>query len=153
MIEIRYANPTDRAQVIALVSRLLRELGEEAEDVGAVDQRKLLREWGPMAETLTVLLAYSEQTCVGVLPLREGFAIYANGRFGTIEEMYVVPELRSCEVGAQLLSRAKEHAAARGWSRLDVTAPESDRWTRTRRFYESAGFTFAGPKLKFMFSS
>jgi hypothetical protein len=29
-----------------------------------------------------------------------------------------------------------------------VTAPESERWRRTRRFYERGGFTFVGPKLK-----
>jgi hypothetical protein len=36
----------------------------------------------------------------------------------------------------------------RGWTRLDVTAPEAERWTRTRRFYKKEGFVFAGPKLK-----
>ena len=36
------------------------------------------------------------------------------------------------------------------WVRVDVTAPESPRWERTRRFYEREGFTFTGPKLKYL---
>ncbi|HZY98599.1 MAG TPA: GNAT family N-acetyltransferase [Candidatus Baltobacteraceae bacterium] len=79
---------------------------------------------------------------------REVGAIYANGPYGIIPEMYVVPSGRSTGVGRRLIERAVEIGRERGWSRIDVTAPESPAWERTVRFYESCGFRFAGPKLK-----
>ena len=51
-------------------------------------------------------------------------------------------------VGALLIEAVKALGRERGWRRVDVTAPESEPWARTRRFYERQGFTFAGPKLK-----
>jgi GNAT superfamily N-acetyltransferase len=62
-----------------------------------------------------------------------------------------VPSHRSVGVGRLLLDAVKAYGRERGWSRIDVTAPESPRWDRTRRFYEREGFTFTGPKLKFVF--
>ena len=79
--------------------------------------------------------------------MSETFAIYANGCYGVINEMYVVPEHRSSSIGAGLVDAAARHGRSRGWRRIDVTAPESDRWVRTRRFYQSLGFVFTGPKL------
>jgi len=34
--------------------------------------------------------------------------------------------------------------------RIDVTAPESARRERTRRFYQRQGYSFTGPKLKLL---
>ncbi|HEV8702170.1 MAG TPA: GNAT family N-acetyltransferase [Candidatus Polarisedimenticolia bacterium] len=82
--------------------------------------------------------------------LVESFAIYANGTYGVINEMYVAPPFRSQGVGGRLIAAVKDLAARRGWGRIDVTAPESPAWDRTRRFHESQGFVFTGPKLKFV---
>jgi len=62
----------------------------------------------------------------------------------------VVPEHRSSMIGAGLIEAAANHGRSRGWRRIDVTAPESDRWVRTRRFHEKLGFVFTGPKLKLL---
>lgn len=80
----------------------------------------------------------------------EAFAIYANGPYGIIDEMYVFPTCRSQGVGGALLDAVKDLAERKGWHRIDVTAPESPSFARTRSFYEREGFTFAGPKLKFI---
>ena len=64
--------------------------------------------------------------------------------------MYTDPEYRSSGVGAKLIQAALEYGRTKGWARIDVTAPESDRWIRTRKFYEKQGFIFTGPKLKFL---
>ena len=61
-----------------------------------------------------------------MLTLSETFAIYAGGRYGVIEEMYVRPAFREKGVGRALLERAATLAADRGWRRLEVTAPEDD---------------------------
>ncbi len=85
-----------------------------------------------------------------MLTLSMAFAIYANGEYGVIDEMYVDPRYRSAGVGALLVQSAAEIGKRKGWNRIDVTAPESERWDRTRHFYEKLGFVFTGPKLKLL---
>lgn len=131
--------------------RLLCELGEEADDLGRLNKPKVLEGWRAAGERFQVFAATDDSGAVlGLLTLSETFAIYANGNYGVIDEMYVVPEHRSTGVGKMLLNAVKEYGRRRGWSRIDVTAPESVRWDRTRQFYEREGFAFTGPKLKFV---
>jgi GNAT superfamily N-acetyltransferase len=74
----------------------------------------------------------------------------ANGNYGIINEMYVAPEYRSAGIGVRLVEAAKNFGRHQGLTRIDVTAPESKRWERTRHFYEKQGFVFSGPKSKFL---
>lgn len=150
-ITIREAGVEEADFVFEWVLRLLRELGDEADDLGALDRGRVTRAWrdaGPRAVTLVARTAEGE--IAGISTVVESFAIYANGPYGVINEMYVAPPYRSQGVGARLIDAVKDLAARRGWGRIDVTAPESPAWDRTRRFYESQGFVFTGPKLKFV---
>lgn len=131
------------------VLRLLQELGEEGEELGELDRKTVLSAWKQRKDLYHVLVAReSKGQIVGVLTLSIAFAIYANGEYGVIDEMYVDPTYRSGGVGAMLVDAAISIGKEKGWNRIDVTAPESERWTRTRRFYEKLGFVFTGPKLK-----
>jgi GNAT superfamily N-acetyltransferase len=142
----------DAPEVLDSVLALLRELGQEAEDLGRLDIERTLDGWRRLAERIHVFAARDAGgAIVGVLTVCEEFAIYANGLLGVINEMYVAPSSRSQGVGKRLIDEAKALARELGWSRLDVTAPESARWERTRAFYRREGFTFAGPKLKYVF--
>lgn len=85
---------------------------------------------------------------MGVLTLTDHFAIYAGGRYGVIDELYVAPGHRSAGVGGMLLEAAKTLGREKAWRRLDVTAPAGEAWERTVRFYEARGFVFTGPKLR-----
>jgi GNAT superfamily N-acetyltransferase len=87
---------------------------------------------------------------VGVATVSEAFALYAQGWHGIINELYVVPQARSSGVGEAMISTIRHFARRSGWRRIEVTAPESPRWERTRRFYEREGFSFTGPKLKYL---
>ena len=150
-VSVEEESLADFGLVVGLVERLLQELGEEGTDAGALDPEAVREGWERRGDGFCAFVARSEAgAVVGLLTLVETFAIFANGPYGIITEMYVAPEHRSGGVGRQLLDAAKRHGRSRGWSRLDVTAPESERWERTRRFYEREGFTFAGPKLKFV---
>lgn len=141
----------DASVVFAWVMRLLNELGEEGDELGALAEEKVLQAWREMADRFHVFVAKTEAGDIcGILTLAEAFAIYANGNYGIINEMYVAPEHRSAGIGARLLDAAKNFGREKGWTRIDVTAPESARWERTRRFYEKQGFVFTGPKLKFL---
>lgn len=147
-VEIVRAGTADRAAVIALVERLLAELEEKPEEFAGLDRLRVQRGLDAAGERFTAFLARAGGREIGVLTLTEHFAIYAGGTYGVIDELYVAPEHRASGVGGRLLAAAAAHGSARGWRRLDVTAPPGAAWERTVRFYESRGFVFTGPKLR-----
>jgi GNAT superfamily N-acetyltransferase len=86
---------------------------------------------------------------IGFISLCESHALYAEGAFGTIQELYVRPDRRSGSIGQNLLARAKTFAAMRSWKRLEVTTPPLPEFDRTLAFYEHEGFAVTGGrKLK-----
>lgn len=148
-IRIERLTTADANIVFDWVVRLLRELGEEGEALGELAHTRVLEAWSRRADEYYVLAAKGDDgQIIGVLTLSVAFAIYANGEYGMIDEMYVDSRFRSAGIGARLVDAAIEIGRGRGWTRLDVTAPESERWSRTRRFYESIGFEYTGPKMK-----
>ena len=148
---VAQATLDDAAVVFDWVERLLRELGEEGDELGTLQHERVLAAWRADPGRQRIFLAsLASGEIAGALTLVESFAIYANGLYGIINEMYVDPAWRSRGVGAALVDAAKGFGRSRGWTRIDVTAPESQRWERTRRFYERQGFVFTGPKLKFL---
>ena len=148
-IRIARATPEEREDVIGLVDRLLAELEEHPEEFAGLDRSRTLRDLEAAGESFTAFLARTgDGKAVGVVTIVETLAIYAGGRYGVIDEMYVAPEHRSSGVGARLIEAAKELGRRRGWARLDVTAPPEKRWERTVGFYERHGFVFTGPKLR-----
>lgn len=95
----------------------------------------------------TVFIATTEHNePVGFIALYESHALYAEGAFGTIPELYVRPAYRSHGVGEQLLHAAKEYGRHKGWKRLEVTTPPLPKFDRTFHFYETQGFDIAGGK-------
>lgn len=152
-VRIRKLTIDDAQVVFSFVLRLLSELGEESDDLGTLNEANVLRAWRNAGDRFHVFAAKDPSSeILGVLTLNEAFAIYANGNYAVIDEMYVLPEHRSSKVGKLLIDAVKELGRSRGWTRIEVTAPESDRWIRSRRFYEREGFTFTGPKLKYFLS-
>lgn len=150
-VRIAPLGPDSAPLVFDTVLALLRELGDEAEDLKSFDAVRVLAAWRERGEGFRVLGAFDTgHALVGLLTLSEAFAIYAGGPYGVIDEMYVLPAWRSRGIGRLLVAEAKAIGRQRGWQRLDVTAPESERWSATRRFYEREGFTFTGPKLKYV---
>jgi GNAT superfamily N-acetyltransferase len=142
----------ERAPIVfALVEQLLRELGEEGDEAGPLDEAALAAAWRARRDQHFAFLAHlGDSAAIGVITVAESFAAYAGGPYGIINEMYVAPGYRSAGVGARLIEVVAALGRARGWRRVDVTAPEAARWARTRRFYERLGFRFAGPKLKLL---
>ena len=147
-IEIVQAGAADRAAVLDLVERLLVELEERPEEFAGIDRARVLAELAEAGDRFAAFLAREDGRDIGILTLTEHVAIYAGGRYGVIDELYVAPGRRSAGVGATLIEAAKTHGAARGWRRIDVTAPPGAAWERSVRFYEKLGFVFTGPKLR-----
>ena len=97
-----------------------------------------------------VFLARAEQgRMAGFISIYESHALYAQGAFGTIAELYVRPEYRSRGVGLALMAEARALATTRDWRRLEVTTPPLPEFDRTLAFYEREGFSITGGrKLK-----
>lgn len=147
-IEIKRATFEDREMVFDMVWDLLCELGVEGADLNRLKWREIQKSWMDHRNDVHILVAERDTKPVGLVTLVESFAIVANGSYGIINEMYVIPDERSQGIGRSLLDAANRFGQSRGWRRLDVTMPESERWARTRNFYERESFRFTGPKLK-----
>jgi len=152
---VRRATSKDSGVVASLLLRLLSELYDPEEYGYRADTL------GPAARTLlrdgsgywAFLALAAGGTPVGVITLNECAAVYAFGKFGEIPELYVVPEYRSAGVGAQLIRAAVEFGRERGWSLLEVGAPEVPKWQRTVEFYSRCGFAVIGPRMTLYLST
>lgn len=144
---------TQDAEIIATM------VGELLHDIMAAVNNKVFgfdhaetvdraRAW--MKEGLyTVLLARLEHLPIGFLALYESYALYTEGKYGTIPEFYVRPPHRSQGIGSALLAEARQIGQGRGWTRLEVTTPPLPQFERSLRFYQRNGFTISGGrKLK-----
>jgi len=80
--------------------------------------------------------------------LAESFSIFAHGKYGIINELWVNQQFRSKGVGKVVIEEIAKIGAKRNWQRIDVSAPVDESWDRTFNFYKNNGFIFTGRKLK-----
>ena len=148
------AMPEDGASIAVMVGELL---GEIMTATGVRHFNFNLGETGERARDLlmsgryVVFLARDSLWGkeAGFLALYESCALYAEGCFGVISELFVRPEYRGRGVGGRLLQSARELGMARGWRRLEVTTPPLPEYAGTLKFYERQGYAVTGGrKLK-----
>lgn len=150
-VNVRKAHKRDSSIVADMVSKLLSEL--DGKPIGLNNSmlnlaHKLLKQ-----QKYEAFLAFTDsEQCIGVITTCESFSLYASGIFGIIQEFYVAPSHRSEGVGHQLLKAVYDYGNMRGWSRIEVGAPDEHRWERTIAFYQREGFREIGPRLKFPLS-
>lgn len=99
-------------------------------------------------ESYVVLLASITETSalLGFVSMFEGSALYTEGVFGVVPELYVRAEFRSEGIGTMLVDHAVKYGSSQGWNRLEVTTPPLPEFERTLAFYEKHGFSVAGGK-------
>ncbi len=85
---------------------------------------------------------------VAFFTLGESFSIFAHGKYGIINELWVNENYRCQGVGKRVLEEIRLIAEKKQWHRIDVSAPPNEEWDRTFNFYQKNGFTFTGRKLK-----
>lgn len=151
-VQIARAQPQDADVVAMLVGELLHEIMAAVQDkVFRFHQAETVgraRSWIE-AGTYTVLIARAAEEPAGFLALYESYALYTNGLYGTIPELYVRPAYRSQGIGTALVAEASTIGKARGWTRLEVTTPPLPQFNRTLVFYQTHGFSMSGGrKLK-----
>jgi len=150
---IQKAMANDAQEVAAMVGELLAEImnaiGVQAFNFDLAETTSRLQDF-LSREKYFVFVARSESgKPAGFIALYESYALYAEGAFGTIPELYVRPEYRRNELGLRLVSHGKSFGSSRGWTRLEVTTPPLPQFDRTLAFYEREGFAISGGrKLK-----
>ncbi|MCG7912945.1 MAG: GNAT family N-acetyltransferase [Candidatus Thiodiazotropha weberae] len=152
-ITIHTATVNDVQKVAMLVDELLTEIthaiGVQAFNYDLEETSLKLKDLIEQKKYFVFTARNEQSESIGLLTLYESYALYAGGTFGTIPELYVRPDYRSNKVGLRLLSHAKEFAASKGWSRLEVTTPPLPQFDKTLAFYVREGFSITGGrKLK-----
>lgn len=151
-ITIRRARIEEAPEIAGMVGELLAEImtatGVPAFNFDLPEATRCLADF-LAEEKYFVFLALAGDAFIGFVTAYESYALYAEGIFGTIPELYVRPPFRSKQLGSQLLGSLKAFGRDRGWTRLEVTTPPLPRFDRTLAFYEREGFSIAGGrKLK-----
>jgi GNAT superfamily N-acetyltransferase len=152
-IIIRRATINDAHEIAVMVGELLSEImstiGVQAFNFSLDETTTRLKDFIGR-EKYFVFAAESENAGpIGFIALYESHALYAEGAFGTIPELFVRPGVRSQNVGLRLVEQAKTFGNSRGWTRLEVTTPPLPQFDKTLAFYEREGFSITGGrKLK-----
>lgn len=142
---IRQARVADSNDVCNLAFALLSELYPgmyTADQLRPVTER-ILRKSG----SVFPFIGFIDNRPSGLMVLNRCTAIYALGDFGEISELFVAPAHRSSGLGARLIEKAVEFARSKGWTMLEVGAPDPSKWQRTVDFYLHNGFVEVGPRL------
>ena len=150
---IQRAAVSDAEEVAVMVGELLSEImnaiGAQAFNFDLAETTSRLRDFLEREKYFVFVARHRSGNLAGFVALYESYALYAEGAFGTIPELYVRPDYRTKGAGLHLLSQAKSFGASRGWARLEVTTPPLPQFDRTLAFYEREGFAISGGrKLK-----
>jgi GNAT superfamily N-acetyltransferase len=150
--EITQASTADAPAIadmaVALTEEISRRMGVQHFDLDLDGTAALCAR--TLAEgSYTALLATVGERPVGFVGLSQGYALYAGGAIGTMQEFYVAPDFRSGGIGAALIAAVKAQARARGWRRIEVCTPPLPEFDASLRFYLREGFEISGGrKLK-----
>jgi len=150
---IQRATASDAQEVAVMVGELLAEImnaiGVQAFNFDFAETTSRLQDFLNREKYFVFVARSGSGKPAGFIALYESYALYAEGAFGTIPELYVRPEYRANELGLRLVSHGKTFGSSRGWTRLEVTTPPLPQFDRTLAFYEREGFAISGGrKLK-----
>lgn len=152
-LTIQQATVSDAQEIAIMVGELLTEIMTaidiQAFNFDLVETTSRLQDFISREKYFVFVARSANGTPAGFIALYESYALYAEGAFGTIPELYVRPEYRVHKLGMRLVSQAKSFGASRNWKRLEVTTPPLPQFDRTLAFYEREGFAISGGrKLK-----
>jgi GNAT superfamily N-acetyltransferase len=143
---VQKASPEDAAEIAQQVGALLGEImdatGQKAFNLKFEDARSRLSDFLRQGNYFVLVARMESGEISGFVTIYESFALYAEGAFGSIAELFVRPEYRSRGIGRHLCEAAKEFGAKRGWRRLEVTTLPLPEFNRTLGFYERQGFFY-----------
>ncbi|MDD3598309.1 GNAT family N-acetyltransferase [Sulfuricurvum sp.] len=153
-IIVKRATHEHSAQTAVLVGELLQEIMDRIGiDVFHFDLQETKERLADFIVTeknfVFIAVDNEEKEIIGFVTIYEGYALYAEGAFGTMAELYVQPSYRSQGIGKMLIQSVREFGNQRGWKRIEVTTPPLPQFDLTLAFYEREGFEISGGrKLK-----
>ena len=127
-----------------LLAEIMNAIGVQAFNFDLAETTSRLKDFLDREKYFVFVARSGNANPVGFIALYESYALYAEGAFGTIPELYVRPEYRVNGLGLHLVSQAKSFGTLRGWTRLEVTTPPLPQFDRTLAFYEREGFAISG---------
>ena len=132
-----------------LLAEIMNAIGIQAFNFDLAETTSRLKDFLDHEKYFVFVARIGNTYPVGFIALYESYALYAEGAFATIPELYVRPEYRVNGLGHYLVSLAKSFGTSRRWTRLEVTTPPLPQFDRTLAFYEREGFAISGGrKLK-----
>ena len=136
MTELRRATPDDAAVLGRLLWDFNTEFDTETDDADVLAERfgRLLT----LDDIVAVLAEDDGGAPVGFALLSLRPAIWYDGPVSQLEELYVVPDLRSQGIGTQLLDLSRRLVRELGSPEMHIGVDEVD--VDTRRFYERHGY-------------
>jgi len=145
---VRPATHADVREIAAGVGELLAELGGTPPPAERLQETARALIDDPDAGAL--LVAECDNQVVGVLGASWQTAIRTTGRYGLIQELWVMRSYRHKQIGAELLTALCELARSIGVARLEVGLP-SERFaqlTATESFYANNDFVGIGLRMR-----
>ena len=126
-ITIETATPDDSHEIAVMVGELLAEImsaiGVQAFNFDLAETTSRLQDFLNREKYFVFVARGESGNPAGFIALYESHALYAEGAFGTIPELYVRTQYRTNGLGLRLVSQAKSFGTSRGWTRLEVTTP------------------------------
>ena len=135
MSTVRRATPADAAVLGRLLWDFNTEFETETDDADVLAGRfaRILA-----LPEIVAVLAEDDDGAVGFALVSLRPAIWFDGPVSQLEELYVVPALRSGGIGTQVLTLCRRLARDLGSPEMHINVDEVD--VDTRRFYERHGF-------------
>jgi len=146
-MQIRPASVHDAQQIAVMVKELTDEIMHRT---GATHFNVQVEETAARCRRFLdtgayeVFLAVEGADPIGFVALCESHALYAEGTFGIIQELYVRAPFRLMGTGDALVEAAKRHARIKGWTRLELCTPPVPEFEPVVSFYERYGFSVTG---------
>ena len=132
-----------------LLNEIMGTIGMQAFNFSLEETTARLKDFIEREKYFVFVALGGDAAPVGFIALSESHALYAEGAFGTIPELFVRPDFRSQNLGLRLVEQARAFGVSRGWTRLEVTTPPLPQFDKTLAFYEREGFAITGGrKLK-----
>lgn len=125
-----------------LLNEIMSAIGVQAFNFNLNETTDRLRDFIEREKYFMFVARGEDAGAVGFVALYESHALYAEGAFGTIPELFVRPEFRSQNVGLHLVEQAKFFGNSLGWKRLEVTTPPLPQFDKTLAFYGARGFCY-----------
>ncbi len=95
-----------------------------------------------------IIVAVVSNKIIGFITYIVTNAIYAKGKLGVVNELYIVPEFRSKKVGQKLIDFVLSIAKKEDWKRIELDTPRPDVSEKALNFYINEGFVTSGFRMK-----